>query len=514
MGVSSLAAYNGTGTQGTAVTNTIAAVDDGEVQSVFWNANDTTRVLLFGSSINEIPTSGGSGAAVNGNQIFTVNNDLDALGDLYLNLDVKIADDVTDEGGDVIDPALPCGVFSEDGLAALVKRVEFMVGTQVWQTLEGKDILSAQRTELSDGDYAQAVAQQRGNTIFSSDTRGNGTSLGPLNGLSGQIYPGMTYSCSLKLPLFSKTLGPKFTKFSQTSEDGYLMAAAPHQQVKIRVYYSDAKDCFALGTGHANEENRAYVGHSRFWSSAGNNRMLSTSTGLGADRGCVCYNSSNDQSVGKVYLYQISKPVPYGITIKTHLYGKQQVMCNAERQQLKNMPQGLPKRIKTTQNTLKTVTNPAQQFTVDLDHFSLYASYLVIDIQGLDVERPGGAHTFYRNHKKGSLLSAELLLNSTSISGVLSGEFLSASAANSLGINNSRTHFNGGLGDLSHFVFPLSSHAYDGSAIPLNRFDNIRLNLTCNTGAYDTTKGATVSVTCFGETTALYVKGSASLSMY
>ena len=72
MGVSSLAAYNGSGTQGTAVTNTITTSDDGDVQSVFWNANDTTRVLLFGSSINEIPTSGGSGAAVNGSQIFTV----------------------------------------------------------------------------------------------------------------------------------------------------------------------------------------------------------------------------------------------------------------------------------------------------------------------------------------------------------------------------------------------------------------------------------------------------------
>ena len=40
--VAAHAAYNGSGTQGLAVTNKIHE-DDGDVMSVFWNKNDTTR---------------------------------------------------------------------------------------------------------------------------------------------------------------------------------------------------------------------------------------------------------------------------------------------------------------------------------------------------------------------------------------------------------------------------------------------------------------------------------------
>ena len=71
--VAAHAAYNGSGTQGLAVTNKIHD-DDGDVMSVFWNKNDTTRQLLYGSSIIEIPASGSGGSlSAGGNQFFTVN---------------------------------------------------------------------------------------------------------------------------------------------------------------------------------------------------------------------------------------------------------------------------------------------------------------------------------------------------------------------------------------------------------------------------------------------------------
>ena len=57
--VAAHAAYNGSGTQGLAVTNKIHD-DDGDVMSVFWNKNDTTRQLLFGSAIVDGPSSGGT----------------------------------------------------------------------------------------------------------------------------------------------------------------------------------------------------------------------------------------------------------------------------------------------------------------------------------------------------------------------------------------------------------------------------------------------------------------------
>ena len=72
--VAAHASYNGSGTQGLAVTNKISDSAAGDVVSVFWNETDTTRQLLYGSSTLEVPTSGsGKNASWGGSQIFTVN---------------------------------------------------------------------------------------------------------------------------------------------------------------------------------------------------------------------------------------------------------------------------------------------------------------------------------------------------------------------------------------------------------------------------------------------------------
>ena len=71
--VAAHAAYNGSGTQGLAVTNKIQ--EEGDVTSVFWNKNDTTRQLLHGSTILEVPASGNNGNVdFGGSKIFTINN--------------------------------------------------------------------------------------------------------------------------------------------------------------------------------------------------------------------------------------------------------------------------------------------------------------------------------------------------------------------------------------------------------------------------------------------------------
>jgi hypothetical protein len=67
------------------------------------------------------------------------------------------------------------------------------------------------------------------------------------------------------------------------------------------------------------------------------------------------------------------------------------------------------------------------------------------------------------------------------------------------------------------YVFPLSNCAFSGAGVPLNRFDNIRITVRI---AMDTptasvaTELAKISVTCVGESTALYRQGAASISMY
>jgi hypothetical protein len=504
---SALAAFNGSGTQGTAAICKMHTPDDGDVQSAFWNRNDTTRFLLFGSSIQEIPTSGGQSVGFGGNQIFTVNNDLDCLGDIYAQIELSqtgysLATDTSNSPNDLTSLAN----LQPWGLARFISRIEFMVGTQIWQTMEANDLINVLNTELSESAYHNTAFQLNGNYLHtgpkSLEDPNRGVYIQPL-------------LASVRLPLLSKTLQPPLSKFTEMTEDGYLMAAAPHQQVKIRLTYtSDTTDVFkSFNTpGAAWTPNTAPTSSSFNWS--------------------------------------------------VKLYAKQQIMCNAERQQLKNMPLGLPKRIKMTQNAQAQVTmnKGTTASAIDLDHFSLYASYLVVSVADLSGEivgydGSGSAETttdwtapftntpaaalavptnitaaigawamsgasasggYGAKATIGSIESAELLLNSTSVSGVLPGQFLTSSAAESLGLYSNL--FSQGrqyaVLDSGFFIFPLASHAYDASAIPLNRFDNIRLRIKPTTSGTKSGNVCAVTVTCVGETTALYKGGAASLAMY
>ena len=135
--VAAHAAYNGSGTQGLAVTNKIQD-GDSDVTSVFWNKNDTTRQLLHGSAFIDIPASGNGGSSsYGGNQIFTINNDIDAIGELYLQMNI------TPTGTDT-------NVRVKNSMAAAdyIRRIEFHVGTQIWHTLEKDDLLALNFTEM------------------------------------------------------------------------------------------------------------------------------------------------------------------------------------------------------------------------------------------------------------------------------------------------------------------------------------------------------------------------------
>ena len=427
--VAAHAAYNGSGTQGLAVTNKIHD-DDGDVMSVFWNKNDTTRQLLYGSSIIEIPASGSGGnLAAGGNQIFTVNNDIDALGDLYLQISTSGVTNVTG--------------FAAFQLLSCIKRIEFMVGTQVWETLEANDISALNMTEMSEDAFESFFLAMSGG-FSSTGTRNT------VNISSSAVSTDLTSDIAgvIRVPALSRSVGPKFAKFTDISENSYLLAGAPHQTVKIRVY--------------------------------------------------------------------MASPLPTGITnLNLKLFGQCIVMCNEEREQIKAMPMGLPKRLKMSQNTSTTVSPSGslssgikiEPCKLDLDHFSLYASHIV-----LVVSTTGAAIT------NSSIKDVELKLNSSSFSGILEGGLLTGSAADALGLySNSVIMGTANFAD-NYYVFPLASQAYGGSSVPLNRFDNIRLDLNIVLSGSGSTSLSgttyTVSATCVGETTALYKGGAASLAMY
>jgi hypothetical protein len=457
--------------------------------SVFWNKNDTTRQLLHGSTLLEVPASGNNGNTnFGGTKIFTINNDIDCLGEIYVHtvLDINVKDFVDDlEGSDIF-----ADLDADNGIAAtavssitslklkpgaldnIIERIEFQVGTQIWQTLEKDDVRVLYNTELSEAAFQTAARRA-----------------------APSVAPGTAFTTSLPveftfiIPSLTKTLAPQLENFSNISESGYPLAAAPHQSIKIKLYFATRpKTSSVTSDGTA-------------------------ATGLGTNTHVLTFG--NDQYIESLKLTfstgtygtsveDVAFVANLPITIKSvKMYAKHLIMCNEEREQMKAMPMGLPKRLKMTQNSVITDVKNVSQKSIDLDHFSLYASHLIIsgDLGGEFIK------------------SAELKLNSSSFSGVLPGQLLDYASAQSLGLYVNRNITGSaaaapkeeqkGFGIL---VFPLASSAYSGSSVPFNRFDSIRLLLTF-TGRV-TANESYINITCVGETTALFKGGAASLAMY
>ena len=436
--VAAHAAYNYTGTQDLAVTDRIADVSTGgslpDYMSVFWNKNDTTKQLLYGSALVEVSAGGGSSSnsILSSNmQFFDVNNDIDCLGNLVLKVTLTNGSSASTLTGQQI--------------TSIIQRVEIQVGTQIWQTFEHADLQALAATELSKGSFEDYSFQTTGGVgdsgIFDNTKLANASNRVAANAIVVAFIP---------LKLFTKTLAPHLETFAEHSESGYLMAAAPNQSVRVKVY-------------------------------------------------------------------TVGGAVSNFTEVQLTLYAVNHVMCETEREQMRvesastaGRVTGMPKRIKMTQNQMRNpTTDNAATVELDLDHFSLYASHLIISFGG-DLQDVSEKNL--RNAK------AELLLNSTSFSSKLPLGLLKLTAS-SIGLNSheyrlSETSAAEGHKGIQHtFVFPLASRAYGGSSVPLNRFDNIRLKLTELAGAALNT-GTTVSVTCVGETTALYKNGAASLAMY
>jgi len=351
-------------------------------------------------------------------------------------------------------------------LANIIKRIEFQVGTQIWQTLEYSDLLAINATELPESSYNRLGLQTSG--FVRSDGQREHT--GPPS-----WAPGAKYQAFIPLPMLTKSIAPQLENFTQHSEDGYLMAAAPHQNVKVKVHYATFADIFKADNVYAKEG----------W---------------------------ND-SAGHQYVSQVETPWVPTATLSTKLYAQHMIMCNEEREQMKNMANGIPKRLKMTQNVnvpFPAKIYPDQAITVDLDHYSIYGSHLIItaSFPGLSAK------------DMPALKYAELKLNSSSFSGQLDGTLLKGITNKSLGLyanefNLDKSQLDTGMG---YYVFPLAARAFGGSSVPLNRFDNIRLLLTFShpdiTSSGMTIARGQINVTGVGETTGLYKAGAASLAMY
>lgn len=182
--------------------------------------------------------------------------------------------------------------------------------------------------------------------------------------------------------------------------------------------------------------------------------------------------------------------------LEVQIWNRQHVMSNAEREQIRNNV--VAKTLYTTQHIEHTDSAGASgTVTVELDSLSLLCSHLIICAESTD-DTPGTSTAY--------LKSAELLLNTSSHSGVLEGSFMLSATGASMGLETNVVNPIETSGVRRDFyVFPLAAKSYGPDGCPTNRFDTIRLKTKW--GNFP----GKVHVTAVGTTTAVYKNQAAAI---
>ncbi len=446
--VTSLAGYNGTGTQGTAVTDKL----DDTARSVFWNENDTNRALIYGGQLVEAP--GGGEDRLSGSKTWVLDNTPDIIGDLFLRIRIK---DWVTSGPDPI---------PQFGLLNIIDRIDIKVGSQIWQTLDRNTLYNLMITELNSEQF---------NGVAYSLSGGAGGYPNALDRVYGG-YTGQFTEPEAFIPLlaFTKNYAGTKTSFNSINESGHLYCAAPDQQFTVQLFLSNGKSTWVIGptTDAVSRSNSAF---------------------------------------GEIDTTKV----------ETNLYYRQITMSNIERSSIINAPAGIPKRIKLTQE-IQNVDLNSERVRIDCSRFNLYASHLVLNAP-LKPQRLLSRTLCGKKH----LINFELHINGTSLFGVMPGiAFLNGIPSYYLGIHShdiylpNKTNGAGTYTSISElnwtYIIPLASTAYGGSSLPLNRFDSIILTISGNTTGASSNNFATngASLTCVGESVALYKEGAASIATY
>ena len=182
--------------------------------------------------------------------------------------------------------------------------------------------------------------------------------------------------------------------------------------------------------------------------------------------------------------------------LEVQIWNRQHVMSNAEREQIRGNT--VAKTIHLTQHQEETkAPGTSVQLNVELDSFSLLCSHLIICSEATSTS--SGTTTAY-------LESAELLLNTSTHSGPLSGSFMLSATGSSMGLKtNVAAPMTSDGKRRDFYVFPLASTAFGSDGCPFNRFDTIRLKTTW--GQFN----GKIHVTAVGTTTAVYKNQAASV---
>lgn len=207
-----IAAWTGAGHQGQRTVVEVLPEYDFDVSSHFMPDDEQNRILLYGSNFVEVQPST-TGAAFGSSQTFTFSNDVDALGDMYARIVLKIK-------------ASSATGLQSLTLARVIDRLEVQVGNSTWQTMENADILAMAATQLDSGAYDVYFSQAGGGQKVDAGKDKTLTLL-PTNPVGTTAA---YYVCWLPLPTFTQG-GPSRS---------HLIAGAPHQSVRVKLSYVSA----------------------------------------------------------------------------------------------------------------------------------------------------------------------------------------------------------------------------------------------------------------------------------
>lgn len=365
--------------------------------------------------------------------------------------------------------------IGKTSLANIIKKVYLQVGTQIWQTLESSDIAAINATELSESAYNRLQKQCLG--LVRSD--GQRETFG-----DSRWVPGKKYQAVIPIPLFFSNQNPKLQNYTSHDQNCYLKCLAKEQEVKIIVEYAKVTDIFNTTDVYAYQGYQAPI-----------------------------YTLTSSDEIGN---YISNVPVLWNPKIKLtcNLYGQYISMADEEKIFLKNKPERIYKKIKTSQNISFTqfpeILYRNTYVDVKIDAFTIYSSHLIISFDFPGITNP---------NKIPKLSEAELILNGTTHSGKVPASRL-LSSAKTLGLYSNEFILDKENVGETYYVFPLASKAFGGSSIPLDRFDDviIRFFFDVNGGIKDDglvlPEKSKVTITCRGETNMFYNKGISAITLF
>jgi len=204
-----IAAWTGAGHQGQRTVVEVLPDYDFDVSSHFMPDDEQNRVLLYGSNFVEVQPST-TGSSFGSSQTFTFSNDVDALGDMYARVVIKLK-------------ASGATGLQSLSLARVIDRLEVQVGNSTWQTMENADILAMAATQLDAGAYDVYFSQANGGQKL-VDGKDKTLTLLPTSPLTTSDQ---YFVCWIPLPTFTQG-GPARS---------HLIAGAPHQSVRVKLSY-------------------------------------------------------------------------------------------------------------------------------------------------------------------------------------------------------------------------------------------------------------------------------------